>query len=313
MSAPTQVAQDRAWLELPDGKLHPFAHECRVGRSPKGNDLVIDTRAISSRHAIISASQGIYTLVDLHSTNGTYLNGLLVQKPMRVKDGDEIRLAKVVALRFRRNRDEPAPTVEDLQKTTEVLQDFEGHTCWLLLADVEGFSHLIARHGDEAALHRLQTWIAEMRPLIEGNAGTINRYVGDAIFACWTCSLSTPADLLAAAHAIENYRARAPVAFRFVVHHGSVLFTRSEVGEELTGQEVNFLFRSEKIAKRLDVSAALSESAMRTLGLEGRCAPAGSSAVEGIDGCFTFFRFPPDIAGGGSGPGFAKRTLLVDE
>lgn len=119
--------------------------------------------------------------------------------------------------------------------------------------------------------------------------------------------------VLAAAHAIESYRPRAPVPFRFVLHHGSVFFTRSDVGEELTGQEVNFLFRSEKIAKRLGTRVALSQNAVRTLQLEGRCDSAGSSAVEGIEGYFTFFRLPRDSAGGGSGPGFAKRILLVEE
>lgn len=311
MSAPQESPEDRAWLELPGGKLHAFNRECRIGRSNEGNDLVIDERPVSSRHAIISVGLTGYTIVDQHSTNGTYLNGLLVQKPMRIKDGDEIRLAKVIALRFRCTRDEPAPTTGDLQKTTVVLQDFEERTCWLLLADVEGFSHLIARYGEETALQRLQTWIAEMRPLIEGNGGTINRYVGDAIFACWTCSLSTPEVVLAAAHAIEGYRPRAPVPFRFVLHHGSIFFTRSEVGEELTGQEVNFLFRAEKIAKHLATRAALSQSAVRTLQIEGRCDSVGSSAVEGIDGYFTFFRLPRDS--GGSGPGFAKRILLVEE
>jgi DNA-binding NarL/FixJ family response regulator/class 3 adenylate cyclase len=313
MTAPTQVPQDRAWLELPGGKLHSFKRECHIGRSSDSNDLTINERAVSSRHAIISSGSGGYTLVDQHSTNGTYLNGLLVQKPMRVKDGDEIRLAKIITLRFRCTRNEPAASTGELQKTTVVLQDFEERTCWLLLADVEGFSNLINRHGNEVALQRLQTWITEVRPLIENNGGTINRYVGDAIFACWPCSLNTSEVVLAAIRAIEDYRSRSPVPFRVVVHHGSVFFTRSEVGEELTGQEVNFLFRAEKIVKRLGARAALSQSAVHTLQLEGRCDSAGKSAVEGIDGYFTFFRVPRDFTGGGSGPGIAKRILLVEE
>lgn len=313
MSAKPKVMHERAWLELPDGRIHSFANDCRIGRSPDGNDLSIDERAVSSRHAIISVGPSEYTLVDQHSTNGTYLNGLLVQKPTRIKDGDEIRLAKVIALRFRCTREEPASTLADVQKTTVVLEDFEERTCWLLLADVEGFSSLINKHGDEGALQRLQTWIANMRPLIEGNGGTINRYVGDAIFACWPCALSAPEVVLAAARAIEGFRSRSPVPFRFVLHHGSVFFTRSELGEELTGQEVNFLFRSEKIAKRLGARAALSQSSVRTLKLEGLCDSVGSSAVDGIDGYFTFFRMPRELTAGSSGPGFAKRILLVEE
>jgi DNA-binding NarL/FixJ family response regulator/class 3 adenylate cyclase len=306
-------ANGRAWLELPGGKLHAFTSDCRVGRIPDGNDLVIDERPVSSRHLIISVGAGGYTLVDQRSTNGTYVNGQLVQKPTRLKDGDEIRLAKVIVLRFRCSRDEPPNSTDDLSKTTVLLQDFEERDCWLLLADVVGFSTLIAKLGNEGALQRLQAWIAEMRPLIEGNGGTINRYVGDAIFACWPRALSAPEALLAAARAIEDYRSRAPVAFRVVVHQGSAFFNRSEVGEELTGQEVNFLFRSEKIAKRLGCHFMLSQTAVRSLELEGRCDSIGSSDVEGIEGYFTFFRLARELTRGGSTPGFAKRILLVEE
>jgi len=313
MSVPASSVPERAWLELPGGKLHSFKGDCRIGRNPQGNDLVFEEGAVSGRHAIIGLGPEGYTLVDQRSTNGTFLNGVTVQKPTRIKDGDEIRLAKVVTLRFRCTRAEPALPPGDVQKTTVVLGHFDERICWLLIVDVAGFSNLIAKHGNEAAVQRLQTWTADLRPLIEGNGGTINRYVGDAIFAYWSCTLSEPTVVLAAARAIEAYRSRAAIPFRFVLHHGSVYFTRSDVGEEATGQDVNFLFRAEKIAKRLNAHAVLSQTAVRSLMLEGQCDSVGSSPVEGIDGYFTFFRLPRDLSGGGSGPGFAKRILLIEE
>jgi len=154
MNSPSPAAT-RAWLELPQGRLHTFTSECRIGRIREGNDLMLDERPVSSRHAIISSGPGGYTLVDQRSTNGTYLNGQLVQKPTRLKDGDEIRLAKVVALRFRCDRTEPASSVEDLSKTTVLLQDFEERDCWLLLADVVGFSSLIAKHASVSGVRRM--------------------------------------------------------------------------------------------------------------------------------------------------------------
>lgn len=313
MNADRATLSARAWLELPGGRSHPIGTECRIGRNPAGNDLVIDERPVSSRHAIISVVAGRYTLVDQHSTNGTQLNGHPVQKPAPLRDGDEIRLAKVISLRFRCAREEPPNSREELAKTTMVLQDFEERECWLLIADVVGFSGLIAQLGNETALQHLQAWIAEMRPLIEGNGGIINRYVGDAIFAFWPCALSAPEPVLGAARALENYRSRSPVAFRLVLHHGSVLCTNSDLGEELTGQDVNFLFRSEKIAKRLGCHAMLTQAAVRSLNLGGHCDSIGSSAVEGIDGYFTFFRLPRDLTQTGSAPGFAKRLLLIEE
>ena len=60
-------------------------------------------------------------LADQDSTNGTDVNGQLVKKRVRIKDGDAIRLAKLVTLRFRCSRDEPPPSSHDLSKTTVIL------------------------------------------------------------------------------------------------------------------------------------------------------------------------------------------------
>ena len=65
-----------------------------IGRSLKsGNDLVIDSDTQMSRqHARISRDpSGQYTLQDLNTTNGSFVNGERVAK-MALKDGDEVRL-----------------------------------------------------------------------------------------------------------------------------------------------------------------------------------------------------------------------------
>lgn len=277
---------------MPDGRLHSLGESCRIGRIPEFNDLVLEDRAISGRHAIISEDGRGYVLVDQQSTNGTTLNGIPVNKPVRIKDGDEIRLARAVGLRFRCTRAEPVTSQLNPSGSTVVIREFEERDCWLLLADVVGFSQLINQVGNVAAVQRLQAWISEMLPLLEGSGATINRYVGDAIFAYWPRGFSTPAKVLAAVHALDEYRSRAPVNFRFVLHRGIVFAAASEFGDELTGQDVNLLFRAEKIAKRLECPAMLSQSAVQTLNLEGKCDTAGHSAVEGIEGHHAFFHLP---------------------
>lgn len=314
MKIPDDPAQTQAWLELPDGTLHWLLQECRIGRIEKINDLVIDDRAVSSRHAHLVFEAGSYTLIDQHSTNGTYLNGLLVQKATQLKDGDEIRLAKIFTLRFRCTRElqSAGPVVFD-EKTTAQINQVDPRECWLLLADVVGYSGLIATLGSEAALGQLQTWIAEVRPQIEGNGGSINSYVGDAIFAYWPCRLRSPEQVLGALSALEDYRARSPVIFRTVLHHGIVLFTRSSRGEEISGQEVNFIFRSEKIAKRFACFAMFSQTAVTSLHLEGRSDRIGTSSVDGINGEFSFYGRPRDPASNRQPPTGPRRILLVEE
>ena len=56
-------------------------------------------KGVSRMHAAINRSDDTLTLVDLGSANGTHLNGqrLVPEQPRILRDGDEIRLGKLVA------------------------------------------------------------------------------------------------------------------------------------------------------------------------------------------------------------------------
>jgi hypothetical protein len=55
-------------------------------------------QGVSRRHAVIRRGEDTLTLVDLGSTNGTHLNGqrLIPNQPRVLRDGDEVRLGKLV-------------------------------------------------------------------------------------------------------------------------------------------------------------------------------------------------------------------------
>jgi pSer/pThr/pTyr-binding forkhead associated (FHA) protein len=61
-----------------------------IGRDP-GNDVVLDDRRVSRKHAEIRLRLGRYTLYDLQSTNGTYVNGRRVAEKV-LDDGDRISI-----------------------------------------------------------------------------------------------------------------------------------------------------------------------------------------------------------------------------
>jgi hypothetical protein len=56
-------------------------------------------KGVSRIHAAIHRSEDTLTLVDMGSINGTHLNGqrLIPEQPRVLRDGDEIRLGKLVA------------------------------------------------------------------------------------------------------------------------------------------------------------------------------------------------------------------------
>ena len=65
-----------------------------IGREPPAT-IQIDGRGLSRRHARIQVSNGEATLEDLGSKNGTHVNGRRITLPVRLSDGDEIRLGAI--------------------------------------------------------------------------------------------------------------------------------------------------------------------------------------------------------------------------
>jgi hypothetical protein len=65
-----------------------------IGSHPK-NDVVLDDTTVSRRHATITRKPDGFELADLGSTNGTYVNGGRVNKPVAIRPGDEIKFGSV--------------------------------------------------------------------------------------------------------------------------------------------------------------------------------------------------------------------------
>ena len=67
-----------------------------IGSAPL-NHIVINNPAVSAQHAILARVANSYRLKDLHSTNGTQVNGVFITDA-ELKDGDKIRFGSVVAV-----------------------------------------------------------------------------------------------------------------------------------------------------------------------------------------------------------------------
>src|SRR5690606_32631521 len=88
------------------GKRFFFERTVLLGRGPLA-DVELRDAAVSRRHAQISLQDGHCFLADLGSGNGSWLNEARVTEPMRLADGDLVRLGSVV-LEFR-SGDDRAP------------------------------------------------------------------------------------------------------------------------------------------------------------------------------------------------------------
>jgi S1-C subfamily serine protease len=63
-----------------------------IGRSPE-NSLVISDDAVSGHHAVIEEVDGFQTLIDLSSSNGSFVNGVKITRHL-LETGDEIKFGE---------------------------------------------------------------------------------------------------------------------------------------------------------------------------------------------------------------------------
>jgi hypothetical protein len=73
------------------GEWYEIGSGLTIGRAPT-SEVRIDDGYTSARHARIYGRDGIVFLEDMHSTNGTFLNGRRVAQPERLQPDDRIRI-----------------------------------------------------------------------------------------------------------------------------------------------------------------------------------------------------------------------------
>ena len=63
----------------------------------RGSDLVpLTDQTVSRRHAEMTFEDGVWTIRDLRSANGTYVNGGRISEPVKLKHGDQIKLGSTL-------------------------------------------------------------------------------------------------------------------------------------------------------------------------------------------------------------------------
>jgi len=76
-----------------DGSRVPVTGELVIGRQDA--DLVLDDERVSRRHAVVRAVEGGLEIEDLHSANGTSVNGTAIAGRRRLRKGDVIEIGGV--------------------------------------------------------------------------------------------------------------------------------------------------------------------------------------------------------------------------
>lgn len=97
--SPSPVGAALCWLIMEGRRIPLQPGDNILGRDvPDG--VSIESPSVSRRHARISVTEGLATIADLGSKNGTYVRGERIATAVPLSDGDEVRAGAVV-LKFR--------------------------------------------------------------------------------------------------------------------------------------------------------------------------------------------------------------------
>lgn len=277
------------WLENQNHGRISIRGNCSLGRA-SGNEIVLSSDKVSRRHAIIHVQDdGEFWLIDLGSSNGTYLNNRRVHHPVRLCDQDSITLGGET-FTFRLAGEGAAETYETTF-AKQTVQDIQHVACWLLIADIEDFTPLSRSLVAEKLAMLVGGWVLKCKEIIEQHGGTINKYLGDGFIAYWRDMDSTPANVAAVIALLKKLQGQHSPRFRVVVHCGLVAIggTTSLGEESMMGKEVNLAFRLEKLAGLLSVKCLASEAAHERLAALVEARPAGEHELKGFEGRHVVF------------------------
>lgn len=283
-----------AWLETGDGSRIDPTSPFTFGRS-KSCSLSLDNRKASREHALLQNDSGgaKWWFSDLGSTNGTYVNGRKIIQPVVLKDGDQLRIG-TDQWTFRQE----SPLCDDdqteftLGATIDVVEQLDA---WLLLADVKGSTKLVNELQTRVLAPRLKNWAVECEQIVTDHGGFVNEYMGDGLLAIWPASETENLQILAALERFKAAQSAAELRYRIFVHKGTIQIggVVSSGRESVTGKEVNFIFKSEKIVGQIaEYDLFVSEPAADSLSELAKLTPVGKFEIPGFEGDFSFYSLP---------------------
>ena len=278
------------WLNIGDRQFPLVGKTFSLGRA-KDNNVVFTSNKVSRRHALVHAQGGSeFSLVDLGSSNGTHLNGRRVVHPVALQDGDVIQIGEesmVFRLETLRTPEEECYHTETQMTVREVSELI----CWFLVMDIENFVQLSSERPTEELARTVGAWLAECQRVIESHGGALSKFLGDGVLVYWDARFSELANVVAALTVLRTMQLRRQPPFRWALHFGSAAFGAASAPGELTaiGQDLNFLFRLERLAAENNFPSILSDTAYSHLESMLDAQPLGCFPIKGFQGKHSVF------------------------
>lgn len=252
----------------------PCGSALTIGRD-KNNIIVLTDLLVSRNHAMVRRlGSGDYYVIDSGSSNGTSVNGGRVSSPTRLRNGDRIAIG-LTEFVFEQGI-QPARFNDSVSfQQTVIFHSPVIKEITVLVADIRNYTGLSEQVSIQTLARLMSKWFQDVSDIIHGSGGTIDKFIGDCVFARWDND-TAPDNVLKAlrtAWQIAETTARLKLAFPELprpLRIGAGINTGMAslgIGADNTalGDAVNTAFRLESATKELGRDIALSESSYRHL------------------------------------------------
>lgn len=157
----------------------------RLGRGPE-NDVILPYSWVSRKHTMVQQEKtGIYHLMDLGSSNGTYVNSKRIYSPTVLNNGDIITLGKTT-IRFVHFVEQKSPTSEVEATLDMTIAYIQREVVTIMVCDIHDFTSISERLGNQVVSKLLQFWTKKVGAIIQEHDGLVDKFIGDAVMAVWT-------------------------------------------------------------------------------------------------------------------------------
>ncbi len=169
------------YIEGPGGVSLPVKGGDVVGRDAVGREPLAPFEGISRKHVQFFYDDGIWSVVDLGSRNGTCLDGRQIPTNQRtpVKHGQSIKLSRSFEAWIIFDSDEG---VGQQQEACVEVRD-ERVTMAIMFVDLQGSTDYFQEKGTIIARDWIHNFYGLLSRLVEGNNGQHIKNIGDAILA----------------------------------------------------------------------------------------------------------------------------------
>lgn len=252
-----------------------------IGRS-RDNTVSLHTNPhVSRQHAIIRCHNAYqFQIMDLGSRNGTFVNGRRVITPTILTNGAVIRITNNELI-FEQSEQSSQDSTYDvtIAAGTDAVHN-QNAIVAVMVCDIRGFSTMSEILGEDELARTLGQWFRDAGNIVHEAAGTIDKFIGDAILAYWARETHDGSEsrraLDSALRLLKTASARRwmvpeerPFKITVALHYGVV--TCGNMGlvaqrdATIIGDTVNTVFRIESVMKQLNQTLAASQDFLNTL------------------------------------------------